>query len=41
MNITWKIKHPMPTYLWNETAKLAIGQSVYKRITTLFMRIKV
>ena len=25
MNITWKLKHPMPAYLWNETAKLAVG----------------
>ncbi|OBT05260.1 restriction endonuclease subunit R [Shewanella sp. UCD-FRSSP16_17] len=25
MNITWKLKHPMPAYLWQETAKLAIG----------------
>ena len=25
MNITWKLKHPMPSYLWHETAKLAIG----------------
>ena len=25
MNITWKLKHPMPAYLWHETAKLAIG----------------
>ncbi len=25
MNITWKLKHPMPAYLWNEAAKLAIG----------------
>jgi len=25
MNITWKLKHPMPAYLWNETAKLATG----------------
>ncbi|MBL4900307.1 MAG: DUF3427 domain-containing protein [Colwellia sp.] len=24
MNITWKLKHPMPAYLWHETAKLAI-----------------
>lgn len=25
MNITWKLKHPMPAYLWHETAKLAVG----------------
>ena len=25
MNITWKLKHPMPAYLWHETAKLAMG----------------
>ncbi|WP_076538060.1 DUF3427 domain-containing protein [Shewanella sp. UCD-KL21] len=25
MNITWKLQHPMPAYLWHETAKLAIG----------------
>ena len=25
MNITWKLQHPMPTFLWNETAKLAVG----------------
>jgi len=25
MNITWKLKHPMPAYLWHETAKLALG----------------
>ena len=25
MNITWKLKHPMPAYLWNETAKLAMN----------------
>jgi len=25
MNITWKLQHPMPAYLWNDTAKLAIG----------------
>ncbi|WP_299493404.1 DEAD/DEAH box helicase [uncultured Shewanella sp.] len=25
MNITWKLKHPMPAYLWTDTAKLAIG----------------
>lgn len=25
MNITWKLKHSMPAYLWNETAKLAVG----------------
>ena len=24
MNITWKLKHPMPAYLWHETAKLAL-----------------
>ncbi len=24
MNITWKLKHPMPAYLWHETAKLAV-----------------
>jgi hypothetical protein len=25
MNITWKLKHPMPAYLWHDTAKLAVG----------------
>ena len=25
MNITWQLKHPMPAYLWHETAKLAMG----------------
>jgi hypothetical protein len=25
MNITWKLNHPMPAYLWHETAKLAVG----------------
>ncbi|MBL1321337.1 MAG: DUF3427 domain-containing protein [Methylophaga sp.] len=25
MNITWKLMHPMPAYLWHETAKLAVG----------------
>ncbi|WP_394172905.1 DUF3427 domain-containing protein [Thalassotalea litorea] len=25
MNITWKLKHPMPAYMWHETAKLAVG----------------
>ena len=25
MNITWKLKHPMPSYLWHEAAKLAVG----------------
>jgi superfamily II DNA or RNA helicase len=25
MNITWKLKYPMPAYLWHETAKLAVG----------------
>ncbi|OUR81562.1 restriction endonuclease subunit R [Cycloclasticus sp. 46_120_T64] len=25
MNITWELQHPMPAYLWHETAKLAIG----------------
>ncbi|MFC1518499.1 DUF3427 domain-containing protein [Pseudomonadota bacterium] len=25
MNITWKLKHPMPAYLWHQTAKLAVG----------------
>jgi hypothetical protein len=25
INITWKQKHPMPAYLWHETAKLAVG----------------
>ncbi len=25
MNITWKLKHSMPAYLWHETAKLAVG----------------
>ncbi len=25
MNITWQLKHPMPAYLWHETAKLAVG----------------
>ena len=22
---TWKLKHPMPAYLWHGTAKLAVG----------------
>ncbi|MFT7680907.1 MAG: superfamily II DNA or RNA helicase [Moritella dasanensis] len=25
MNITWKLAHEMPAYLWHETAKLAVG----------------
>lgn len=25
MNITWRLKHPMPAYMWHETAKLAVG----------------
>ena len=25
MNITWRLKHPMPPYMWHETAKLAVG----------------
>lgn len=25
MNITWKLKHPMPAYMWHNTAKLAVG----------------
>ncbi|MCF2949432.1 DUF3427 domain-containing protein [Paraglaciecola aquimarina] len=25
MNITWKLKHPMPSYMWHDTAKLAVG----------------
>ena len=25
MNITWKLRHRMPAYLWHETAKLAVG----------------
>jgi hypothetical protein len=25
MNITWQLKHPMPSYLWSQTAKLACG----------------
>jgi len=25
MNITWKLKHAMPSFMWHETAKLAIG----------------
>lgn len=25
MNITWKLKYPMPAYMWHETAKLAVG----------------
>jgi superfamily II DNA or RNA helicase len=25
MNITWKLKHPMPAYMWHDTAKLAVG----------------
>lgn len=25
MNITWKLIHPMPAYMWHETAKLAVG----------------
>ncbi len=25
MSITWKLLHPMPAYMWNDTAKLAVG----------------
>ena len=25
MNITWKLKYPMPSYMWHDTAKLAVG----------------
>ena len=25
MNITWRLKHPMPTYMWHNSAKLAVG----------------
>lgn len=25
MNITWRLKQPMPAYMWYETAKLAVG----------------
>ncbi len=25
MNITWRLKQPIPPYLWNEAAKLAVG----------------
>ncbi|GIU33345.1 DUF3427 domain-containing protein [Shewanella schlegeliana] len=25
MNITWKLKQPMPAYMWHDTAKLAVG----------------
>ena len=25
MNITWKLKEPMPPYLWKDSAKMAIG----------------
>ncbi|MBU2877437.1 DUF3427 domain-containing protein [Aliiglaciecola lipolytica] len=25
MNITWQLRHPMPAYMWHETAKLAVG----------------
>ena len=25
MNITWRLKHPMPPFMWHETAKLAVG----------------
>jgi len=25
MNITWELKHPMPSFLWHDAAKLAIG----------------
>lgn len=25
MNITWKLAHSMPAYLWHDTAKLAVG----------------
>ncbi|MEY8200918.1 MAG: hypothetical protein RPS47_16895 [Colwellia sp.] len=25
INITLKLKYPMPAYLWHETAKLAVG----------------
>ncbi|HCB98058.1 MAG TPA: hypothetical protein DEP78_07335 [Verrucomicrobiales bacterium] len=25
MNITWRLKEPIPPYLWNSAAKLAVG----------------
>ena len=25
MNITWKLKHPMPAFMWSDAAKLAVG----------------
>jgi superfamily II DNA or RNA helicase len=25
MNITWRLSHPMPPYLWNNIAKMAVG----------------
>ncbi len=25
MNIEWKLKEPMPAYIWKESGKLAIG----------------
>ncbi|OEE29668.1 DUF3427 domain-containing protein [Aliivibrio fischeri] len=25
MNITWKLRHPMPAYMWHDTAKLSVG----------------
>jgi len=25
MNITWKLREPMPHYLWKESAKMAVG----------------
>ena len=26
MNIKWKLKEPMPHYLWKDAAKLSVGQ---------------
>jgi hypothetical protein len=25
MNITWKLEQPLPSYLWREAVKLAVG----------------
>lgn len=25
MNITWKLAHPMPSFMWHDTAKLAMS----------------
>jgi hypothetical protein len=25
MNIEWKLKEPMPAYIWKESGKLAVG----------------